>query len=569
MPTVSSDVPRLIFLALLCAALVALAFMGCEGDGGSDSSSHGTPPDSGTSQGGARERARLVDRYLANYGGWSPEAVAIARRHDLVILYPSREHATRDLVRSIQQGTDPNDPSDDVLVLGYISVGEDLRTRSLSDAELAGDGRFRGDGTGPRVDPRGPHPDGGPLEGIDPRGAASPGGSGFASWYLDDNDGDGKPDRNRNFGGAFVNAGDPRWFDVLNEATLDGPDGVAGFKEILGSGHGRGLGCDGVFLDTVDTCAPNRFTDSSSDNPSEFEWTAPGFAAFIRHVRTAYPGAVVLQNRGLFFFDPRHPHYRFSPRGAIDLAFFESFRLNSNEFEEFSPYFYPDNRFNVAPKLMAEADRPDGFRVLSLGYAEGPPGAMSTATLTGGSSVGLESLLEDIRVAHEQGFRHYLSDATVTLVNSFVLDHAAWDDTAPPQWSSTYNPNLPGFPNPPGAPPPRVGIQEVEPVPGGVTVRWDVALDMNPVRYALYYQTVPFDFAGDPRLGGAARAELSPRKGRGYGEGTGVGPGLYPYEATVGGLESGRTYYFVIRAFDTSPARHEEANRTVLTGVPP
>ena len=32
----------------------------------------------------------------------------------------------------------------------------------------------------------------------------------------------------------------------------------------------------------------------------------------------------------------------------------------------------PDNRWNFAPKLMAEANRPDGFHVLSLGYVAPP-----------------------------------------------------------------------------------------------------------------------------------------------------------------------------------------------------
>ena len=51
-----------------------------------------------------------------------------------------------------------------------------------------------------------------------------------------------------------------------------------------------------------------------------------GFSSFIRHLHQAYPDQLMLQNRGLFFFDPRHPQFAFNARGAIDFVLFESFR---------------------------------------------------------------------------------------------------------------------------------------------------------------------------------------------------------------------------------------------------
>ena len=164
-----------------------------------------------------------------------------------------------------------------------------------------------------------------------------------------------------------MNAGDPAWFDVVDAMTMDGPDQLAGLREVLTADYGRGLDCDGVFLDTIDTAAPNAYTNAQSPNESKFEWTAPGFGAFIRHVHQAYPDKLILQNRGVFFFDPRHPQYAYNARGAIDFLLFESFRLNSNTSEQWNAVEYPDNRYNIAPKVMAEANRPDGFRVLSLG----------------------------------------------------------------------------------------------------------------------------------------------------------------------------------------------------------
>ncbi|HET6285017.1 MAG TPA: hypothetical protein VFH73_28930 [Polyangia bacterium] len=517
-------------------------------------------------------RARVTS-YLINYGPWTTDSVAVAKRHQLVIAHPRYGLLTRALVAEIQRGVDAANPADDVKVLCYISVGEDSRSAHVTDTEARTDPRFIGDGTGPRIDPRGPDADGKSLAGIDPRGIPSNGGTGFASFYLDDNSvdrngvGDGIPDRNAIFGSYFVNAGDPKWFAVIDAMTLDGGDGAAGFREMLTTQTGRGLGCDGVFLDTLDTAAPNHYTDRNSFNQSEFEWTAPGYSMFMRNVRAAYPGKLIVQNRGLFFLDPRHPQYQFTTRGSIDFVLFESYRLNSNTSEEWDPYFYPDNRFNIAPKLMAEATRADGFQVLSLGYAEGPSDRMSKQTLIGQSTLGYDSLLEDIRVTQElAGLRHYLTDARVTLVNTFVLDHGRRDDPVAPIWTSTFNDHQPGWPNPPGEPTPRIGIQKVAAGSRQLVVSWDVAMDGNPVSYAAYLRTTPFDFSADPTLRNATRVSLSPRAPANYiGWG---GPGIVANEATVANLVAGQVYYVVIRASDESPSRNEDGNTVVLSGTP-
>lgn len=516
-----------------------------------------------------RARARRIQSYVINYGDWNDDSIAFAKKHDLVILHPTASYLDRDFIANIQQGNDASDRADDVLVLCYVSIGEDGRLYNLTDAQAKTDPRFRGDGTGPRVDPRGPDAEGMPLTNISLLGNPSNGGTGWASYYLDDNSvylspskkGDGIPDRNSIFGGYFVNAGDPKWFDVIDANRFD-EDHIFGLREVLTANYGRGLDCDGVFFDTVDTAAPNNNTNAASLNLSKFEWTAPGMAQFIKHVHDAYPHRLMLQNRGLFYFDPRKPHFQFSTVGSIDFGFFESYRLDSNQID---PDIYPENRWQVMPKLMAEANRPNGFVVLSLGYAEGTMEAGAVDTLRGKGTVAMDSLLEDIHVTQEvAGFRHYLTNGEVDLVNSFVRDHSNWEDHTPPQWTSTWN--FYDWPYKVAEPPPRVGIQDAVPTSRGLVVRWDVAVDLNRVGYALYYQRDPFNFSADPKLSKATRVVLTPSMPAEYKNGTGAG--VYPYETTIKNLEPGATYYLLIRAFDDSAAHNEDSNTQVIIGVP-
>ena len=237
---------------------------------------------------------------------------------------------------------------------------------------------------------------------------------------------------------------------------------------------------------------------------------------------------MILQNRGVFFFDPRHPQYAYNARGAIDFLLFESFRLNSNTSEQWNATQYPDNRYNIAPKVMAEANRPDGFRVLSLGYAAGP--GLSTETLTGASSQGYDSLVEDIHVAQElTGFRHYLTDPQVRLVNDFVLRHGVLDDHAPPVWTSTFNDH-------------EAARRRRRRRGSGSRRRRGGRRDHRLVgrragheqrHYVLYAQPQPFDFGRDPSLSGATQHVLTPALPDDYAQGVGAGP--FPYQAACPG----------------------------------
>ena len=489
--------------------------------------------------------------YMIYYGGLDGPLIEQAKQYDIVIVHPRNGNITREQVKEIQ--------SAGTLVLGYLSVGEDLRTIGLTPEQMLEDERFVGDGKGPRVDPREPGSISLAQDGY--WGEASPAGTGYASYYLDDNDHDGKPDFNPYFGCAYTNIGDPLWYAELLDMTLDGGDGVAGIRELLTDSYGRGLGCDGLLLDTIDTCAPNSYTADSYPGKTRFEWTAPGAERFMWQLKSEYPNKYILQNRGLFFYNYQLPHFEYSPRRYVDLLLFESYMLDSNSSQLYSDMFFSDNRNVFAPKLNAEAGRPDGFRILSLGYAEGPEEYRLQEALTGRSDTGLAILLKDLEEARDiAGFSHYITDASLTVANDFVLEHRGGKDTQPPVWSSVHNADLYSEPVP------RVGIGEAEPDENGITVRWDVAIDSGGVCYILYYQEEPFDFAADPDLEGAEKLVLSPETGDGYGYL--ASPDTWPYQQRITGLEAGRTYYFVIRARDYSPAGNEEKNTVVLTGTP-
>ncbi|RNC69594.1 MAG: hypothetical protein ED859_07240 [Desulfuromonadales bacterium] len=572
------------------ALILALAFVaGCSG-GSRDGSS---PVKSGNQTGGStqiqpftgpdpnlllnvRNKAAEADSYAITYGALTKADIDTLKTYPLVIVHPYNGDLTRDHIMWIKQGVDPNDPSDNPVVLCYISIGEDSRTFQLTDAQMRNDPRFTGDGSGPSIDPRGPGPSGRSLVGLDPKGTPTNGG--FASYYVNDNaircpgDPVNVPDQNGYFLTRFVNAGDPLWYSTVKDMLMNvNSHTPPGLRELLTESYGRGLGCDGVFLDTIDTAAPNKYTNCPDTNHSSSEWTAKGFSDFMGKLRTDFPNKIILQNRGLFFFDPREPHYQVSARGVIDLGFFESYYLDNDEQTSVSPYF-PDNKYNSMPKIMAEANRPDGFKMLSLGYGNGFGGAkpgIDVQTLLGTSNTGYNILMQDILESHSVGFRHYITNANVDLVNSFVKNNENMNDTTAPAWNSVFNVHYNDYPT--SAPDVRSGIQKIDLSGDTATVSWDVALDMNRVSYALYYQTNPFNFTLPQPLANATRTVLTPSVGTGYNlVWQNADPGLalqnvYPYKSslTLTGVQGGTTYYLLLRAFDSKG--NEEANVVVWT----
>lgn len=481
--------------------------------------------------------------YLIHYGNWDAAKITAARtQYRLVILHPSVSNLTPANISTIRSGPDNTlGTSDDVIVLAYISVGEDDRPGAP----------FAGDGNGPRVDPRATASE--PLAGIDPMGAASPGGTGFASYYLDDGGSaisgfafDGQPDQNATFGGYFVNPGDPVWFDIIKNKTK-AATGRAGLDELMTTTVGAGYGCDGVFLDTLDTPAPNSF------GATLYEWTAPGYQALVRRISDEYPNKILLANRGLFFYNPNLKTYPYTLRPYVNMVMFESYYTDSGG-SGAPTAFFDDNKFNFAPKLNAEAGRPDGFTVVSLGYtAAGEP-----------PSLGADDFIESQR---EQGWMLYRTNPS--LDSAFNTDAATWNaanpDTAAPIWDSTAAPGADSDPITPGNQPPvpRVGVQEAVPGDGQVTLRWDVARDQSgPVEYVIYSTTDPvMNFATATRLTGLTttvpEAYLSA-----------AGPGRFAYETTITGLTNGQTYRFAVRAVDAAPVPNEDTNTVTIAATP-
>ena len=467
--------------------------------------------------------------YLIYYGNWTSGQVDYARtNYHLVILHPA-SNITPAEIATIRSGKDGIlGTTDDVLVLAYLSIGEDDRTGAP----------FVGDGLGPRVDPRASDSD--PLSSItNAIGLPSSGGTGYASYYLNaQSNQTGIPDQDPNFPGSYyVNAGAPAWWSVLQTMTK-ATSGQSGLGEILSTNVGNALNCDGVFLDTVDTAAPNTWGTA-------YEWTAPGMQALIQRIHTNYPGKLLVANRGLFFYDPNLKTYPYTIRPYIDIEMWESYFSDSST-NLISPFFL-DNKYEYAPKINAEAGRPDGFNVLVIDYDHNPPQPQAIIN---------QDYAECMSTQGWALYREnsYLDEPLNTNAAAWLVTNA---DTQPPAWDSTAAKSS-------NAPPPRVGVQEVVAGNGSATVYWDVARDQSdPVHYNIYYSTGgTVNFATATKI-----AHVSPGIPANYNYPSGTGPGIYPYCYAVTGLQNGMTYAFAVRAEDSCSPSHEDTNTVSITVV--
>jgi hypothetical protein len=60
------------------------------------------------------------------------------------------------------------------------------------------------------------------------------------------------------------------WFSAVSDFQMDGVDRTIGLKELMTTSFGRGLGADGIFMDTFDTPAPNIWTNRNSPVLSKY-----------------------------------------------------------------------------------------------------------------------------------------------------------------------------------------------------------------------------------------------------------------------------------------------------------
>ncbi len=254
----------------------------------------------------------------------------------------------------------------------------------------------------------------------------------------------------------------------------------------------------------------------------------------------------------MFFYNPNLKPYAYTLRPYINLMMFESYYTDSSGSGEPSAYF-DDNKFNFAPKINAEANRPDGFTVIGLGYTSlGEPPALGAADFD-----------ECLR---EQGWLLYRTNPALDAL-PFNTDAATWNaanpDTSPPVWDSTAAPGADSDPVTPGnqAPAPRVGVRQALAGDGQVTLRWDVARDQTgPVKYHVYYTAdATLDFNTATKI-----SNVTPAIPADYQ--TGAGPNRYPHEFTVSGLVNGTSYRFAVRAEDA--LGHEDTNTEVISAAP-
>ena len=471
-------------------------------------------------------------KFLVYYGSdFSLSTLELMTTFDVVVLNPSDANSSG-LTPAVVAFLQNNGVR---YVLAYISIGEDDEEQPV----------IPGTGVGPV------YHDG---------AAVIEQGQGVASFYVDQEwdaelngySTDGLPDVNVNFGSRFV-IPNAEWRAVLLDQRLGGSPGlpnrsVPGLTQIAGAREGdldsdpaHDFGFDGFFLDTLDTAGP--FDQVWGYYP----WAAKAMRDTVKFIHETFPDRTVLANRGIFFHHPGLVNstfdirpYDFAIRPYIHAALFESYSLDSNSSQRgLSPYA-GDNKHNFAPKLMAEANRPDGFTVFSLDYEMGRGEDMYAMAVD--------------EAVTANGWTEYLApDGHLDTVGTYSLSEASVEDTTPPMWDSTGSP-----PYSPGDVPDRVGVQSAVAGlnPGEVIVHWDVARDQSlPIRYNIY-QSSTSDFS---------TFEVYPSVPYEIGDGWDHDPtSAFANKYVISGLAPG-TYYFRVRAQDSSPFSLEEQNTVTLS----
>jgi len=381
------------------------------------------------------------------YGAVNDANLATLKTYDIVVLEPTLrvlnltrnefylETLTVNQVRQLQAGVDGSlGNADDVIVLGYISVGEMLSTiipgssGHMTIAKGIELGLLPAGYSGPSGPVHGPNPwnfdqngnyinvEGGAI----PDGTYEDGYAGYANlniasdysswgsrlnftnqnympWYMDQqgtwvNDsryiyggywknGDGTIDVNKYFGGGYINAGDPAWQKFV----------LFQVEKLV-----HDIGFDGVFLDTVDTPDPvGGAGPTISWGPrGNFGWTAKGMLELVEKIKALDPTKVVASNRGYWYFNPDEGTSQFADRyrHAINMFITETWYYNI-----WCPCFFdnpPSANWITNPSdpnyrtrdnfggfwkdyMNAHANQADGFNIVIIDF-QVPAGGLDT-----------------------------------------------------------------------------------------------------------------------------------------------------------------------------------------------
>lgn len=281
--------------------------------------------------------------YALCYGPWTPEMVQRAHRFELVVVHPGEgfENLTPGLVSQIQAGQDgQKGTADDVVVLSYVTIGED-------DQPPAG------------PPPATPQP--GPSY-HDAKGWHRSNG-GYPSRFLDEvayvfeangerrygENGkpltqaghDGIPDENGVWGSYYVNPADPEWQAMI----------LARMKRLQDE-----FGVDGFFLDTVDTSSPW----------GSYPYSQPEMAATLQKIRKAFPQRKIMANRGMFLLESHPKEYSSSIDGMLYESLYLIWDWGARK-GVLSPWATGDYAYLKSPVLPAAQGKP-GFHLFFVNY---------------------------------------------------------------------------------------------------------------------------------------------------------------------------------------------------------
>lgn len=342
---------------------------------------------------GINENARPVFWY----GTVNSTQMASLKTFDLVVLEPTlrvvnvgrnefyMESLTSSQVEELKRGVDGiTGTADDVIVLGYISIGEMLSTiipgssGHMTVQKGIDLGLLPVGYSGPSGPVKGPNPwdftsSGAYIDteqsGVNPDGTYDDGFQGYSQlnisgdysgwgsrvkwrnqgvmpWYMDQQgtwvtdsryiyggfwkSGDNIVDINPTYGGGYINAGDPAWRKFI-EFQIDKLVHDCGF--------------DGVFLDTYDTPDPvGGAGPSISWGPrGNFAWTAKGMVELVEMIKAVDPSKVVASNRGYWMMNPQEGTSQFADRYRQAMNIFVTESWYHNPYITSGSMFYDEN----------------------------------------------------------------------------------------------------------------------------------------------------------------------------------------------------------------------------------